>query len=68
MAESQNERKDDAEVGESVPVVEVQRRLSELMNRVAFGGERLVLTRNGKQTAALVSIPDLERLRASDAA
>lgn len=56
--------KDDAELGEHVPVVDVQRRLSELMNRAAFKGERIVLTRNGRPTAAMIGIDDLDRLRA----
>lgn len=60
--------KDDAaELGESVPVVDVQKRLSELLNRAAYAGERIVVTRNGKPTAALVGMDDLERLRALDA-
>lgn len=53
---------------EQVPVVEIQRRLSELMNRAHFAGERIVFTRNGKPIAALIGIRDLERLPASTAA
>lgn len=36
--------------------------LAELMGRVTYGGERIVLTRHGKPAAALVSIDDLARL------
>ena len=32
------------------------------MNRAAFGGERVVLTRHGKRVAAVVPIADLELL------
>ena len=35
---------------------------SETMNRVAYGGERLVLERRGKRLAALVPIEDLDLL------
>jgi prevent-host-death family protein len=34
----------------------------EAVNRVAFGRERIVLTRRGKKLAALVPIADLEQL------
>jgi prevent-host-death family protein len=33
------------------------------INRVAFGGERIVLQRNNKDVAALVSVEDLNLLR-----
>jgi prevent-host-death family protein len=35
---------------------------SEIVNRTAFGGERVVVTRRGKALAALVSIGDLALL------
>lgn len=38
--------------------------LAELCNRVAYGGERLVITRRGKSRAALVSVEDLKLLQA----
>lgn len=53
---------------EAIPVSDVQARLSELVNRAGFGNERIVLTRHGKQAAALIGLKDLERLRALDAA
>lgn len=42
--------------------------LTELMGRAGFGDERIVLTRNGKPTAAIIGMADLDRLRALDAA
>jgi prevent-host-death family protein len=45
-----------------VSIGRVKRDLSELVNRVAYGGERIVLTSRGKPKAALVSIKDYERL------
>jgi prevent-host-death family protein len=37
--------------------------LASALNKVAFGGERIVLRRNNKDVAALVSIEDLALLR-----
>ena len=36
---------------------------SDTLNRVAYGGERIVLHRRGKDLAALVSVEDLKLLR-----
>ncbi len=53
---------------EQVSIGQVKRDISELVNRVAFAGERIVLTSRGKPKAALVSIEDYEWLnRARDA-
>lgn len=41
---------------------EVKARLSELVNRVVYGNERVVIMRRGKPVAALVSVEDLHRL------
>jgi prevent-host-death family protein len=49
-----------------VSTADLRRNLAELVNRVAFGKERVVLTRHGKQVCALVPIEDLsllERMR-----
>ena len=40
--------------------------LPELLSKVAFGGERVVISRNGKPTAVLVSIDDLRLLQAAE--
>jgi len=45
---------------------EVKARLSELVGRVTYGRERLIILRRGKPVAALVSIEDLRRLEALD--
>ncbi len=51
-------------MGESrVSIGQLKRDISELVNRVAYGGERIVLTSPGKPKAALVSMEDYERLR-----
>ena len=44
-----------------VSIGRVKRDISELVNRVAYGGERIVLTSRGKPKAAIVSIEDYER-------
>lgn len=46
-----------------VPVTQARAELAELINRVVYGGERVVLTRHGKPLVALVSAADLERLQ-----
>jgi prevent-host-death family protein len=46
-----------------VSIGSVKRDISELVNRVAFGGERIVLTSRGNPKAALVSLEDLELIR-----
>jgi prevent-host-death family protein len=45
-----------------IPIGQVKRDISDLVNRVAYGGERIVLTCRGKPKAALVSMEDYERL------
>ena len=42
----------------------VRKDLSDTVNRVAYGGERVVLQRRGKEVAAVVPIEDLKLLEA----
>ena len=42
---------------------QVREDFAETLNRVAYGGERVILHRRGKDIAALVSVQDLELLR-----
>jgi len=42
--------------------------LATIVNRVAFGGERIVLERRGKDVAAIVSMDDLQRLEEIESA
>ncbi|NLU73438.1 type II toxin-antitoxin system Phd/YefM family antitoxin [Streptomyces sp. HNM0575] len=51
-----------------IPVTQARAALADLINRVVYGGERVVVTRHGKPLAALVSAADLERLQELDAA
>jgi prevent-host-death family protein len=46
-----------------VSIGQVKRDISDLVNRVAYAHERIVLTSRGKPKAALVSIEDYERLQ-----
>jgi prevent-host-death family protein len=46
-----------------ISIGQVKRDISELVNRVAYGGERIVLTSRGKPKAALVSMADYQRLQ-----
>jgi prevent-host-death family protein len=45
-----------------ISVTQARAELAELVNRVAYGRERVVLTRRGKAVAAIVSAEDLELL------
>lgn len=45
-----------------VSIERAKRDISDLVNRVAYGGERIVLTSRGKPKAAIVSIEDYEHL------
>jgi prevent-host-death family protein len=48
----------------TISIAEIKRSISTIVNRVAFGRERIILTSRGKPKAALVSIEDLEKLEA----
>ncbi|MGW0562542.1 type II toxin-antitoxin system Phd/YefM family antitoxin [Streptomyces sp. NPDC003016] len=45
-----------------IPVTQARAELADLINRVVYGGERVVVTRHGKPLVALVSAADLARL------
>lgn len=46
----------------SISVSELRSDLSDTVNRVAFQGERVIVERQGKQVAAMVSMEDLALL------
>lgn len=49
-----------------VTTAETRKNMSELINRAAYGGERFVVTRHGKELVAIVPLDDLtllDRLR-----
>ncbi|MEU3745864.1 MULTISPECIES: type II toxin-antitoxin system Phd/YefM family antitoxin [Streptomyces] len=48
-----------------IPVTQARAELADLINRVVYGGERVVVTRHGKPLVALVSAADLEALEAA---
>jgi prevent-host-death family protein len=50
-----------------VPVTQARAQLADLINRVVYGGEHVVLTRHGRPLVGLVSAADLQRLRDLDA-
>jgi prevent-host-death family protein len=50
-----------------ISIGQVKRDISDLVNRVAYRGERIVLTSRGKPKAALVSIEDYQRLEREQA-
>ncbi|MEU0303459.1 type II toxin-antitoxin system Phd/YefM family antitoxin [Streptomyces sp. NPDC006175] len=51
-----------------IPVTQARAELAELINRVVYGGERVVVTRHGKPLVALVSAADLQRLESDEEA
>ncbi len=51
---------------ETLSVVEARRGFSELMARVAYTGQRVVVERKGRPMIALISIEDLRRLETLD--
>jgi prevent-host-death family protein len=46
----------------NISILQVRAKLADTLNRVAYQGERAVLTRHGKGVAALVSMDDLALL------
>jgi prevent-host-death family protein len=46
----------------NVSIAEIRDKLADAINRVAYGGERVVLERRGKAVAVLVSVEDAELL------
>jgi len=47
---------------ERISTVEAREQFSDLVNRAAYGHERVILTRRGKALAAVVPIADVELL------
>lgn len=50
-----------------IPASEVREQISDVLSRVAYGGERVIISRNGKPQVALVPIADLKRLEKLEA-
>ena len=48
---------------ESISTAEARRQLADLLNRSAYGGERFVVTRHGKELVAIVPVEDLDLLQ-----
>lgn len=48
--------------GVPIPTAEVREKLADLVNRAAYTKERLVITRRGKEVAALIPLEDLHLL------
>ncbi|MDP9862709.1 MULTISPECIES: type II toxin-antitoxin system Phd/YefM family antitoxin [Streptosporangium] len=53
-------------MAEEIPVTQARADFAELVNRAAYGGERIVMTRHGKPLVALVPAADLERLESME--
>ncbi len=48
---------------DTVSIGQVKRDISDLVNRVAYRGDRILLTSRGKPKAVLISMADYERLK-----
>jgi prevent-host-death family protein len=53
-------------MAKEIPVTQARAEFADLVNRVVYGGERIVMTRHGKPLVALVSADDLELLEKLD--
>ena len=49
-----------------IPATDAREQISDVISKVAFGGERVVITRNGKAQVAVIPIADLDRLKQLD--
>jgi prevent-host-death family protein len=49
-----------------VSIGQVKRDISELVNRVAYQGERVILTSRGRPKAVLVSLQDYEKIKLAE--
>jgi prevent-host-death family protein len=47
-----------------IPFSEARTHLTHIVNEVAYGGERIILTRKGKQLVAIIPLKDLRALEA----
>ena len=47
----------------TVTTAQARKRLAEIVNKVAYGKEPVILTRRGEEIAALISIEELELLQ-----
>jgi prevent-host-death family protein len=56
----------EVKVSQEISVTQARAELAELVNRVAYTGERVTLTRHGRPVAGLVSAADLARLAELD--
>ena len=45
-----------------IPMSKARSQFADILNRAAYGGERVILERRGKGVAAVVSMEDLENL------
>ncbi len=48
----------------SLPLGKVRSNFAEIINKVAYGGERVTITKHGKDAVAIVSLGDLDLLEA----
>ncbi len=47
---------------EPISTADARKKMAELVNRAAYGGERFVVTRHGKELVAIVPLADVDLL------
>lgn len=57
---------DEVETASGVGIVRARDILGDLVARASYGNERIVITKHGKDAAALIGMRDFGKLRASD--
>ena len=55
--------KKEAAMHDTVSTAEARKRLAEIVNKVAYGKQPVILTRRGENIAALISMEELELLQ-----
>ena len=48
---------------DEIPASEARQRLPEILNEVSYKKKRVIITKRGKQVAAIISIEELEALK-----
>jgi prevent-host-death family protein len=58
-----NKKEDGFMPDATIPIGQVKRDISDLVNQIAYGGKRIIITSRDKPKAALVSMEDYQRLQ-----
>lgn len=59
---SDGKKKEEIPMSQALPLKEVREQLSDLVSRVAYGDQKIVITKFGEPVAALVTFADYEKI------